>query len=254
MSHLTDPVDPSGPTKTVLHVAEEHSALYDLWQEGGYRHLAVCHIDFHCDMRGLLIDRPRRRACFVWQGDPYMNQLDSGSFLAHAVMNGMVTNLRWVHDAFGGRKYDDLYCVKYETDFSALPFRLKGAKSWMPLHFSEQTFADWGGPRPGEYLSIDWDALAFVGYEEHHIRRLMAEILDRDFSPEAVFVAHSAGYCHLAKALFDEFVVALESKFKTLAVRLPDKPLPRLTPSWPWQVYHQLEHYVLRKMRRRGIY
>jgi hypothetical protein len=254
VSQAEHPIADSAPVQTVLFVAEEHSPLYDLWREGGRLNLSVCHVDFHCDMRGLLIDRRRGRARFVWQGDPFMNRLDSGSFLAHAVMNGFVSQLRWVHDVFGGRKYDDLYCVKYETDFSALPYRVTGGGRWVPLHFIEQTFADWDGPQPGEYLSLDWDALAFVGYEEHHIRRLMAEILDREFSPEGVFVAHSPEYCHPEQALFDEFIMRLEQKFKTLAVRLPDQLLPPQTCSRSWQIYHQLEHFVLRKMRRRGIY
>ena len=130
-------------------------------------------------MRGLLIDRRLGKARYVWQCDPYMNRLDSGSFLAHAVMKGIVTNLRWVHDDFGGRKYDDLYCVKYETDFTALPFLRAGGQSWAPLTFAEQTFGDWGGPRQGEHLSIDWDGLAFVDYDVNRIRGLMAEILER---------------------------------------------------------------------------
>lgn len=238
----------------VLFVAAEHSPLYDIWQEGGYRNISVCHVDFHCDMRGLLIDRRLSKARFVWRNDPFMNRLDSGSFLAHAVMNGIVTSLRWVHDKLGGREYDKLYCVKYETDFSALPFRFPAHKNWVPLNFIEQTFADWGGPRPGEYLSLDWDALAFADYEEHHIRDLMAEILDREFTPEGVFVARSMEYCHPAKALFDEFIQGLEKKFATSAVRIPDKFSPPLTPTLSWQIYHQVEHLVLRGMRNRDIW
>ena len=254
MSQDATPIAELTFAKPILYVAAEHSPLYDLWQEKGCRNLSVCHVDFHCDMRGLLIDRRHGRARFVWQSDPFMNRLDSGSFLAHAVMNGFVTNLRWVHDVFGGRDYDHLYCVKYETDFSALPFHVMPGGRWVPLNFTEQTFADWGGPQPGEYLSLDWDALAFADYEEAHIRRLMAEILDRDFSPEGIFVAHSPEYCHPEQALFDEFIMRLEEKFKTLAVRLPDKLLPPQLSSRSWKVYHQLEHFVLRKMRRRGIY
>ncbi len=149
MDGVLDPTADVPPVKPVLFVAEEHNLLYDLWQSGAGRNLSVCHIDFHCDMRGLLIDRRLGRARFVWRHDPYMNRLDSGSFLAHAVMSGMVANLRWVHDEFGGRKYDELYCVKYETDFSALPFRFAGGEKWVPLRFTEQTFANGGGPGRG---------------------------------------------------------------------------------------------------------
>ncbi len=82
----------------------------------------------------------------------------------------------------------------------------------------------------------------------------MAEILDREFTPEGIFVAHSPEYCHPEKAFFDEFIMRLEQKFQALAVRLPDKLLPQPSPARPWRIYHQLEHFVLRKMRRRGIY
>ena len=179
---------------TELIIAEEHSQLYDLWLERGIRNLAVCHVDFHCDMRGLLIDRRLGKACFVDRHIPYIHRLDSGSYLSHAVMNGIVTKLCWVHDDFGGREYDYIHCVKYETDFSALPYRLLGRKQCMPVTYAEQTFADWNGPHPGEHLDIDWDGIAFADYDENHIRRLMAEILDRDFEPESIFMARSPDY------------------------------------------------------------
>lgn len=206
---------------TELIIAEEHSQLYDLWLDRGTRNLAVCHLDFHCDMRGLLIDRHLGKACFVDRHIPYIHRLDSGSYLSHAVMNGIVTKLRWVHDAFGGREYDYIHCVKYETDFSALPYRLLGRKQCMPITYAEQTFTDWNGPHPGEHLDIDWDGIAFADYDEPHIRRLMAEVLDRDFEPESIFMARSPGYCHQDRNLFEEFIAGLEKKFKVQAVRLP---------------------------------
>jgi len=242
------------PAKPGLYVAEEHGPLYDLWQEQGCRNLAVCHVDFHCDMRGLLIDRRHARARYVWQNDPFMNRRDSGSFLAHAVMNGIVSSLRWVHDEFGGRRHDMFYCVKYETDLSALPFRIRAGKSWVPLNYVEQTFTEWEGVRPGEFLSLDWDGLAFPAYREDHIRGLMSEILDREFTPAGVFVAHSVTYCHPEKALFDEFIARLEEKFATEAVPLSDQGQAPPALSLAWRIYHQMEHVVLRGMRMRNIW
>jgi len=239
-----------------LFIADEHSPLYDLWRERGYRNLSVCHVDFHCDMRGLLIDRKQGKARYVWQSDPFMNRLDSGSFLAHAIMNGIVTGLRWVHDDFGGRKYDELYCVKYETDFTALPFLLMDRQSWTSLTFTEQTFADWDGPLQGEHLSLDWDGIAYADYDKNHIRRLMAEILEREFIPESIFVSRSHEYCHPDKTLWLEFIEGLEQKFKTKAVYLPSKVLAQVYPSvsWTWKIYHLMEYHILRLMRRVGIY
>lgn len=205
-------------------------------------------------MRGLLIDRRRGMARYVWQSDPYINRLDSGSFLAHAVMEGFVNRLRWVHDEFGGRKYDDLYCVKYETDLTALPFLLPGRGKWMPLDFSEQTFAEWGGPRPDEYLSLDWDGFAFAGYDEDLIRRLTAEFLAQELRQKHVFVSQSPEYCHPDRSLFEGFIAALEKKLNTQAIRLPSRQHPPLALTRPWIIYHSVEYRMLRLVRRWGIY
>jgi hypothetical protein len=239
---------------TELIVAEQHSQLYDLWLEREYRNLSVCHVDFHCDMRGLFIDRRRGRARFVWRHIPYIHYLDPGSFLSHAVMNGIVTRLRWVHDDFGGRKYDDLWCVKYETDCSALPYRLLGEKKSVPLTYAEQTFADWGGPQPGEQLDLDWDAIAFAGYGEKKIRRLMAEILERDMNSDLVFVARSPEYSHVDRHLFDEFIAALERKFKVKAVHLPASQPPSVQLSAFWRFYRKADQFLLKQMRKLRIY
>jgi hypothetical protein len=205
-------------------------------------------------MRGLFIDRQCGRARYVWQCDPYMKRLDSGSFLAHAVMQGIVTNLRWVHDDFGGRKYDDLYCVKYETDLTALPFLLLNKQKWVPLSFKEQTFLDWAGQKPGEWLSIDWDGLAFVDYDKELIGRLTTEFLAHEFQSGTVFVSHSPGYSFPDEELFEDFITALEKKIKTRAVRLPAKRHEPLRLSRPWEIFHQIEFRLLRLMRKLGIY
>ena len=239
---------------TEIFVAEEHSQLYDLWLERGARNLSVCHVDFHCDLRGLLIDRRLGQACFVDRRIPYVHRLDSGSYLAHAVMNGMVTDLRWVHDDFGGRSYDYLHCVKYETDFSALPYRLLGNRELRPVNYAEQTFAQWQGPRPGEYLDIDWDGIAFADYREAHIRRLMAEILERDFQPECIFLARSPDYCHPNELLFEEFIAGLEKKFSVQASRLPFcRPAPPPA-SLFWDCYSKVDRCIYKLIRMMGLH
>jgi hypothetical protein len=239
---------------TELIIAEEHSQLYDLWLERGARNLAVCHVDFHCDMRGLLIDRRLGKACFVGRYVPYIHRLDSGSYLSHAVMNGIVTDLRWVHDDFGGRTYDYIHCVKYETDFSALPHRLFGWKQCVPLTYAEQTFSDWNGPQPGEHLDIDWDGIAFADYDEGRIRRLMAEILERDFEPQCIFIARSPNYCHPDKSLFEEFIVGLENKFRVRAVRLPALKVVEPTKSYFWDMFRTVDQRVVKLMHKIGLH
>lgn len=242
-----------GKIMTDLVIAEEHSQLYDLWLERSARNLAVCHVDFHCDLRGLLINRRLGQACFVGQHVPFIHHLDSGSYLSHAVMNGIVTKLRWVHDDFGGRKYDYLHCVKYETDLSALPYRLLPKQRCVPLTFAEQTYADWGGPQQGEHLDIDWDGIAFVDYNENQIRRLMAEILERDFDPESIFVARSPDYCHPDRNLFEEFIVGLENKFNVQAVRLPAcEPTPPRSSKF-WNIYRKLDQRIWKILHKLGV-
>jgi len=235
-------------------VAEEHSQLYDLWLTRNSKNLAVCHVDFHCDMRGLLIDRKFGKARYVWQIDPYMNRIDSGSFLTHAVMKGVVSSLRWVHDDFGGRKYDDLYCVKYETDFTALFYRLSSKKKWMPLNFAEMSFDNKDWLADGEYLSIDWDGIAYKDYDKNKIRILMNKVLETQALPESIFVAHSPEYCHSNTNLFNEFISKLEEKFKIDAIRLPFKKHPPIIAPLPWRIYHQAEYHILRQMRKHDIY
>lgn len=147
-----------------------------------------------------------------------------------------------------------MHCVKYETDFSALPYRLLGKDQCVPVTYAEQTFDDWGGPQSGEHLDIDWDGIAFVDYDEKQIRRLMAEILERDFNPESIFVARSPGYCHPDRHLFEEFIEGLESKFNVHAIRLP--PLNAEVPakSTFWDLYRRLDQFVLKQMHKFGIF
>jgi hypothetical protein len=238
---------------TELIVAEEHCQIYDLWLERDARNLAVCHVDFHCDMRGLFIDRSRGLASFTGKRIPFIHRLDSGSYLSHAVMNGIVTRLRWVHDDFGGREYDYVHCVKYETDFTALPQRLMENRKRVPISFAEQTFADWGGPLPGEHLDIDWDGIAHADYDVRRIRRLTAEILERDYEPASIFVARSSDYCHPLRGLFEDFIARLETKFDVRAVRLPLQPPSAPEDSAFWDIYRKADLLMVKALHRLGV-
>jgi hypothetical protein len=144
--------------------------------------------------------------------------------------------------------------VKYESDFSALPYRLLGKKQCMPVTYAERTFTDWDGPQPGEHLDIDWDGIAFADYDETLIRRLMAEILERDFEPESIFMARSPDYCHPDQNLFEEFIVGLEKKFNVQAVHIPYcRPAPP-HPSIFWDSYRKVDQCILNRLHRLGVY
>lgn len=238
---------------TELIVAQEHSQLYDLWIQNGEKDLAICHVDFHDDLRGLLIDRKRGAARFVSKHIPYIHMRDPGSFLSHAIMEGIVTKLRWVHDEYGGRKYDSSV-VKYESDLTALPYRIFPAKE-VKVKFSEHTFKDWGGVQNGEHLDIDWDGIAFIDYDISHIRSLMSEILDHNYPTDMprVYLVLSPDYCHPDIKLFDEFIRLLEKKFNTTAKHMPDYQ-PEAEISKFWRLYRKFDNRVMRLVRKLGFY
>lgn len=153
------PLVSKGHFMAEILVCEEHSQAYDTWLARGQRNLELTHIDFHCDMRGLLLDRHISRAYFIDGTDPEVDIPDSGNFLAHAIVNGTVKSLRWIHDEHGGRRYDT-GVVKYESDLSALPHRIRHKlrrNEDFPVGFDEMTFDEWDGAMLGEHLSLDWD-------------------------------------------------------------------------------------------------
>jgi hypothetical protein len=242
---------------TEIFVAEEHGQLYDLWTERGERNLSVCHIDFHCDMRGLLVNRRRQKAYFVRTRDQHILRRDSGSYLAHAIMEGMVSSLRWVHDCFGGRKYDSL-TVKYETDLSALPTRLAhrfGRTAEVELDYKELTFDSWTGTKNGEHLDIDWDGIAFRAYDPERIQQLTARVLDQEYlPPPCIYVFYSPGYSYPDRKLFEKFIVGLEEKFDTTAQELPPYEGPVMYGSDIWTTWKEWKIRFARQFRKVGIY
>jgi hypothetical protein len=206
-----------------LIIAEEHDQVYQVWLDRGDRDLRVAHIDFHCDMRGFMIDRRRKRA--FRKSEHEAGFVDVGNFLGHAIMNGIVTDLRWVHDPLGGRLYDDGGVVGYETDFLAFwhawQHQRRGDRE-VPIAFEELSFANWDGPRLGEQLDIDWDALASVEYSPDHTKRLIDAFLAWDFPviPETTFLVFSPDYSQPDRDLFEAFGEQLATKFDADIVRL----------------------------------
>ena len=70
---------------SVLYVIEKHDQLLQLWRSQDAANIRIAHVDFHCDMRGLLIDRQTRRAYRIGS---ILRRVDVGNFLAHAVVEG----------------------------------------------------------------------------------------------------------------------------------------------------------------------
>lgn len=205
-------------------LAEHHDQVYPVWVERGMRNVKLTHMDFHCDMRGIMIDRNAGHAMFTSHRESTF--VDRGNFLAHAIMKGIVTDVRWVHDDHGGRCFDLGPVVAYESDVLAPWYRLK--RSWagrdqVPLAYHECLFSEWAGTRPGEQLDIDWDGLASVEYSQAKREALVDMFLAKDFShvPELSFLVYSPGYSDPDRSLFDDFANELAKKFQANLVRLP---------------------------------
>jgi hypothetical protein len=210
---------------TTLFVADEHHRLHWHWAQTGERDLRLCHVDFHCDMRGLLIDRAGQRATL---DDPAERaKVDQGNFLMHAVLDGRVRGLRWLHDPFGGRRHDQ-GTVRYESDLRVRLRRRaeRPPEAWVPLHFREQPLLGWTGPDEGEHLDLDWDALASHHYSPALSDRLKRAVLDAPFRhrPEAVYFIYS--FCSSIRddRAFEDFLAALARKLDARVERL--SPLP----------------------------
>jgi hypothetical protein len=238
---------------------DEHSQVYDWWRARGARAISVAHVDFHCDLRGLVIDRRRQRARVIAPGGR-MPPVDSGNFLAAAVMDGTVASITWVHDAHGGRRYD-AGTVKYTTDLTAVRHAARAARSgaaWRPLAFRETLFDRWDGPALGDHLDIDWDGLASIEYAPEHRSRLAEQFLARDWQvvPEHTFVVYSPGYSDPDRALFDDFVRRLADLFEADVTSLPAPRLAAGLPKPPQQLggAERLKHRLALGLHRLGIH
>jgi len=244
----------------VIYCCEHHDEMLLDWRRRDLRDVALAHVDFHDDLRGLLVDRRRDRAYRIGRATHELPALDAGNVLAHAVVEGRLRRLRWIHDLPGGRAWD-AGIVRYESDLFAIHHRLRqrlagGAE--FPLDFQESLLDTWSGPLPGELLSIDWDCFASILIDatsiddrvERFIARMGSEI------PPDTYVIYSPEYSHPTLDAFKRFVGRLGS--------LTDQPLEwlsdglaqgqlSLTSACPDPPRDPLMRLAL-FMRRRGLY
>jgi hypothetical protein len=198
----------------VILVAEHHDQLLQRWREEDRRGISLCHIDFHDDLRGLLIDPQQGRACAMGALERGEAPADPGNFLAHAVLEGRVERVRWLHDVPGGRAWDS-GIVRYSTD---LTMRLRGQKvgpNSVPLHFEEQQLTNWDGLQEGELLSVDWDCFASHLLEAGSWRERAARFLDGlgQQIPAQSFLVYSPEYSQPSLQPFLEFAEQLSQRF-----------------------------------------
>lgn len=211
-------------------MADNHEQVYPVWVERGHRNVKLTHLDFHCDMRGILIDRPAGKAFFTSHRESTF--VDRGNFLAHAIMNGIVTDLTWVHGPNGGRAHDHGPVVAYESDWLAPLHRHNHKRSGMAeadIRFRECLMEDWQGLEPAEQLDLDWDAFASVEHEPGHREELVEAFMARDFNviPELTFLIYSPGYSDPDRTLYEAFAERLADRFSAQVTRLPNAELNR---------------------------
>jgi len=244
----------------VIHVCEHHDALLALWRRQDARGLRLAHVDFHDDLRGLLLDRRRGRALALGMLADRTAPVDPGNFLAHAVLEGRVDAVRWVHGLPGGRAWD-LGIVRYESDWLAWPRRVRrrvGGGAERPLEFEELLLDRWDGPRPGERLSVDWDCFASRVLSLEGVERRVAGFVERLGStiPEDTCLAYSPDYCHPTLDRFVELVESLAGRYAQEVEWLsPGLREGRLRPAGIGAGIEPgpVERVVL-ALRRRGIY
>ena len=214
-----------------VYVLEHHQQVYEIWQRQGWRNLKVAHVDFHCDMRGLLIDRNRQ--C-VWRIRDVRENLDCGNYLRHAVFDGTVSGIRWVHDTPGGRMFD-VNSVKYTTDATAIPHRLllriRGQQP-IPLSYEQVHLDDWAGVAENEFLDIDWDTFAEESMTRSEIASRVDRFFDRELSPHLVgaAVCYSPNHSLDTREEFEAFCSRLAEALETVTEVVPFEVVPKVRP------------------------
>lgn len=246
-----------------LYVMERHDQLLDVWRELDARQLAVTHVDFHCDMRGLLVDVEAGRAHAELAGLP---PLDEGNYITYALLEGRVARVRWVHDRPGGR-LDDVNGVRLLSDLSSR-WRARGLRqqpeAGLRFTYQAMTFEDWQDIEPGEFLDIDWDVFASIAYPPESIGRRVERFLRRPFrhAPAHIALCYSPGYAHETRPEFEAFAERLAARFDARTVHLPPPAPPPATGAGrkmglPRPLYNQLRRRYfdgVRWLRQRGIY
>jgi hypothetical protein len=244
----------------VIYACEHHDQVLSLWRRQGRDRVALAHVDFHDDMRGLLVDRRRDVAYPIGSLARDEAPLDAGNFLSHAVVERRVDRIRWVHDLPGGRAWD-VGIVRYERDLFALPQRLRhrltGGREY-PLTFAEILLEDWRGPAPGERLSVDWDCFASILLDAAGISRRVDSFLRKlggEVPPET-YLVYSPEYSHPTLDGFRELALELTRRFEQpLEWLSPDLERGHLQPTGvearlptrPWM-------RLILQLRRIGIY
>jgi hypothetical protein len=248
---------------SIIYTAETHEQILGVWQSQNLSSLKILHLDFHCDMRGLYVDRESQQAYRIWD---FNNMVGQGNYITHAILERRIQSIRWVHDEIGGRKYD-VGTVKYETDLTAIPIRMMLAlsqKSGIPIHYEEVVYPDWTGLLPNEHLDIDWDFFASKMYKADTIEERVEDFLAREFqyTPTIIYVCYSPDFSHPSRDQFHRFISDLAMMFEAEVYELPMYPqnsetIPvykKYLPDTLFRLARHLYYNIGLGLRKRGIY
>lgn len=215
-------------SKPIIYVVEEHHELFYLWRELEFKNNRILHLDAHCDMHNLLIDR-KSNFCSLLPG---LKKIDCGNFISFAVRDGMINDIKWIYDKYGGR-FNDTTHVKYTTDFTSIPYLIKNffiSPKKYPLKYTEHLFDDVNCFEIEEdvYLDIDWDFFALESKSLPEIQKNINLFLEYNFKiiPDYTCVSYSSDYVLPSRREFDDFVLRLKDKFKADIIKY-SYPLPK---------------------------
>jgi hypothetical protein len=252
-------------TANILYVIEQHAQLLELWHSLNSHNLKIVHFDYHCDMRGLLMDCERQLAFPASN----LKNVDEGNFLTHAIAEKRVESIQWIHDIPGGRKYD-VGTVMYLTDISVQPRRwllsLK-RQDGIPIKFKVSEFSHWNETLADEFLDIDWDFFAAKDYPPDTIEARVDAFFNKGFryGPKQISVCYSPRYSHPSRDKFEEFVERLAIQFQSEIIYLPapmklvlkepsnKRIFDRLLFLLRYQIKH-LRYETILWLRKRNIY
>lgn len=252
-----------GP-KSIIYVVEHHHELLYLWRELEFKQISILHLDAHCDMHGLLVDREKGFSNAM----SGLKRVDCGNFLSFGVIEGIVKDVAWVHDKYGGRNNDTTY-VKYTTDLTAFPHLIRNRlfpSAKYPLRYSEQLLGDADRLEIGEnvHLDIDWDSFYLKAKSAAQRRASVESFLAHEFqvSPQYTYVSYSADYVVPSRREFREFVLQLQHRFGAeiaeYSYPLPKKEGVSTVVRCTKDVKHGIREHLIFPLRRRlnniGIY
>ncbi len=245
-----------------LFVIENHDQLYHLWSQQNARNLRVCHIDFHCDLRGMLINHAKHVAYKI---PDVRSGVDMGNFLSHAIAEGRIDAIRWIHGTPGGRSCD-VNTVKYTEDFTSLPYNLAirlNRLSPIPLEYSVCEIDAWPGPLPGDFLDIDWDVFAEREVPRAELEQRVEVFFSKKLSVplSGISVCYSPSHSHDTRQQFEHFVERLKELYLAARINVPEERRRSNVPVHrrliPPAIYNPLRsvYYACRLwLKRRGIY